>query len=81
MEGLGESQGAGHDAFSGDGDEPWRQGGDGQLIGSCEWVCLKLLGGTTVETTPLVRHYVPAAVVTVHTGGCPWTEARARSRR
>ena len=30
-----------------------------------------------METTPLVRHYVPAAVVTVHTGGCPWTEARA----
>ena len=40
-------------------------------------MCLKLLGGTTVETTPLVRHYVPAAVVTVHTGGCPWTEALA----
>ena len=44
--------------------------------GACEWVCLKLLGGTTVKTTPLVRHYVPAAVVTVHTGTCPWTEAR-----
>ena len=50
---------------------------DWRLIGSCEWVCLKLLGGTSVETTPLVRHYVPAAVVTVHTGTCPWTEARA----
>ena len=48
-----------------------------RLIGSCEWVCLTLLGGTTVETTPLVRHYVPAAVVTVHTAGCPWVEARA----
>ena len=47
-----------------------------ELIGSCEWVCLKLLGGATVETTPLVRHYVPAAVVTVHTGTCPWTEGR-----
>ena len=47
-----------------------------ELIGSCEWVCLKLLGGTTVETTPLVRHYLPAAVVTVHTGTCPWTEGR-----
>ena len=59
------------------GTNPGDRGGDGQLIGSCEWVCLKLLGGTTVETTPLVRHYVPAAVVTVHTGGCPWTEALA----
>ena len=52
-----------------------------ELIGSCEWVCLDppyLPGaGTSVETTPLVRHYVPAAVVTVHTGTCPWTEARA----
>ena len=48
-----------------------------ELIGSCEWVCLTLLGGTTVETTPLVRHHLPAAVVTVHTGACPWTEGRA----
>ena len=48
-----------------------------RLIGSCEWVCLKPLGGTTVETTPLVRHHVPAAVVTVHTGTCPWRGARA----
>ena len=51
-----------------------------ELLGSCEWVCLDppyLPGaGTSVETTPLVRHYVPAAVVTVHTGTCPWTAAR-----
>ena len=48
-----------------------------ELIGSCEWVCLTLLGGASVETTPLVRHYLPAAVVTVHTGTCPWAEGRA----
>lgn len=51
-----------------------------ELIGSCEWVCLDppyIPGaGTSVETTPLVRHYLPAAVVTVHTGTCPWTEGR-----
>ena len=51
-----------------------------ELIGSCEWVCLDppyLPGaGTSVETTPLVRHFVPAVVVTVHAGTCPWTEGR-----
>lgn len=52
-----------------------------ELLGTCEWACLDppyIPGaGTSVETTPLVRHYVPAAVVTVHAGTCPWTEARA----
>ena len=51
-----------------------------ELIGSCEWLCLDppyLPGaGTSVSTTPLVRHYVPAAVVTVHAGTCPWAEGR-----
>ena len=51
-----------------------------ELVGSCEWVCLDppyLPGaGTSVETTPLVRHYLPAAIVTVHAGTCPWTEGR-----
>ena len=53
-----------------------------ELAGTCEWICLDppyVPGGTTyVETTPLVRHYLPTAVVTVHAGGgCPWTEGRA----
>ena len=51
-----------------------------ELLGACEWVCLDPPyvpgAGTSVESTPLVRHYVPAAVVTVHTGTCPWTERR-----
>ncbi len=52
------------------------------VAGLCEWICLDppyVPGGTTyVETSLLVRHHAPTAVVTVHAGReCPWTEGRA----
>ncbi len=55
---------------------------DYEVAGLCEWICLDppyIPGGTTyVETSLLVRHHAPTAVVTVHAGrGCPWTEGRA----